>query len=175
MEKADRGGEIIPRRSAASDTSPTSTMTQLPTRRPLVDGINLDDTLSMLLDFTKEGQPSRAAVAGRRRGTTATCSISPLLTTPLAPTATQQPPSDLQLPPPMAAASEGRSIYNGRRRNSRDTEWSGESTAFAGPLSAATLAELPRAVFTAQPTPRNVRDPRPMWLRTPDGAENQRR
>eukprot|EP00322_Chrysochromulina_rotalis_P018165 CAMPEP_0115851720 /NCGR_PEP_ID=MMETSP0287-20121206/12626_1 /TAXON_ID=412157 /ORGANISM="Chrysochromulina rotalis, Strain UIO044" /LENGTH=153 /DNA_ID=CAMNT_0003305759 /DNA_START=121 /DNA_END=582 /DNA_ORIENTATION=+ len=148
--------------------------TMPPSRRPL-DDHNLDETLSHLLDFTKDGCPSqRAAVAGRRKGGHYTASASCLAST--VPTEPQMQP----LPPPL---QEGRTIQNGRRRSSSDgfDREARETNGIAGGTSAAPRGVRSDLLFPAvHVTPRKERcglrlaDTRPLWLRTPpDGAENR--
>lgn len=147
----------------------------VPQRKPLADG-NINDALSQLLDFTQDGKPSRAAVAGRRRGTLAPSNATSPPPLPLLPPPPMAPPTQQSLPPPSLPEGHG-IVHNGRRRNSSDDFAMGGAR--SDPLAAAALP-LDQLLFpTAQTTPRKMHlrnaDTRPLWLRTPDGVENQRR
>ena len=176
--------DVGPRRAPPEvETSPSSTMATLAARSPLIDS-NVDAAISHLLDFTAaSNKDGRAAIAGRR----AACVVPPPPAPPPLPLALahqhrptlQQQLLNLQPPAaqtPMLPLSEGRCIPAGRRRNSREVERGIDFTLTGargdGPTAPSDLLFPP-----AQATPRKPRaaDTRPLWLRSPGGAENERR
>lgn len=165
--------EVVRPRRATQDieASPSSTMATLaPARPPLMDS-NAHAAISQLLDFTKDGSSSRAAIAGRR----AACAVAPPPPPPLE--FTHYPPLQQQLlslqqqaaapaPSLLLLSEEGR-VPAGRRRSAKDVFRCADVTlATGGRGDAATMLASPRAPRAA--------DSRPLWLRN-DGAENQRR
>lgn len=164
--------EVVRPRRATQDieASPSSTMATLaPARPPLMDS-NAHAAISQLLDFTKDGSSSRAAIAGRR----AACAVAPPPPPPLE--FTHYPPLQQQLlslqqqaapaPSLLLLSEEGR-VPAGRRRSAKDVYRCADFTlATGGRGDPATMLASPRAPRAA--------DSRPLWLRN-DGAENQRR